>query len=157
MRIVPEVGLHVGCQSSILVPGYAGGALYQCANSPGSSTQIGASSGMLVRIYTGDDGQSHFEDSGLPESDVQRIATKPGEDLVFRRSAPDRSVEWHNPTRRQYLIVVSGQMEVSVADGSVRQFQAGDVLLAEDMTGQGHLTKAVGGPCTSVSMGIPDL
>ena len=112
---------------------------------------------MLVRIYTGDDGQSHFEDSGLPESDVQRIATKPGEDLVFRRSAPDRPVEWHNPTRRQYLIVVSGQMEVSVADGSVRQFQAGDVLIAEDMTGQGHLTKAVSGPYTSVSMGIPDL
>jgi quercetin dioxygenase-like cupin family protein len=112
---------------------------------------------MLVRIYTGDDGQSHFEDLSLPESDVQRIATKPGEDLVFRRSALDRSVEWHNPTRRQYLIVVSGQMEVSVADGSVREFQAGDVLIAEDMTGQGHLTKAVGGPYTSVSMGIPDL
>jgi uncharacterized cupin superfamily protein len=52
---------------------------------------------------------------------------------------------------------VSGQMEVSVADGSVRQFQAGDVLIAEDMTGQGHLTKAVSGPYTSVSMGIPDL
>ena len=111
---------------------------------------------MLVRIYTGDDGQSHFEDLGLPEPDVQRIATKPGEDLVFRRTAADRPTEWHNPTRRQYLIVVSGRMEVSVADGSARQFQPGDVLIAEDMKGQGHLTKAVGGPCTSVSMGIPD-
>ena len=112
---------------------------------------------MLVRIYTGYDGQSHFEDLSLPESDVQRIPTKAGEDLVFRRSAPNRPVEWHNPTRRQYLIVVKGQMEVSVADGSVRQFQPGDVLIAEDMTGQGHLTKDVGGPYTSVSMGIPDL
>lgn len=111
---------------------------------------------MLVRIYTGDDGQSHFEDLGLPEADVQRIATKPGEDLVFRRSAVDRPVEWHNPTRRQYLIVVDGRMEVSVADGSARQFQPGDVLLAEDMTGEGHLTRSVGGSCTSVSMGIPD-
>ena len=35
---------------------------------------------MLVRIYTGDDGQSHFEDLDLPEPDVQRIATKPGEE-----------------------------------------------------------------------------
>ena len=112
---------------------------------------------MLVRIFTGDDGQSHFEDLGLPEPDVQRIATKPGEDLVFRRTAVDRPTEWHNPTRRQYLVVVSGRMEVSVADGSARQFQPGDVLIAEDMTGQGHLTKAVGGPYTSVSMGIPDL
>jgi mannose-6-phosphate isomerase-like protein (cupin superfamily) len=112
---------------------------------------------MLIRIYTGDDGQSHFEDLGLPDADVQRITTKSGEDLVFRRTPEDRPAEWHNPTRRQYLIVVSGQMEVSVADGSVRHFQTGDVLLAEDMTGQGHLTKAVGGPCTSLSMGIPDL
>ncbi len=112
---------------------------------------------MLVRIYTGDDAQSHFEDLGLPDPDVQRIITKSGEDLVFRRSPADRPAEWHNPTRRQYLIVVSGNMEVSVADGSIRQFQPGDILLAEDMTGQGHLTKTVGGPCTSLSMGIPDL
>ena len=111
---------------------------------------------MLVRIYTGDDGQAHFEDLGLPEPDIHRIETKPGEDLVFRRTAADRPAQWHNPSRRQYLIVLSGQMEVSVADGSSRQFQAGDVLLAEDMTGQGHLTKAIGGDYTSVSMGIPD-
>ena len=112
---------------------------------------------MLVRIYTGDDGQSHFEVLGLPAVDVHRIATKSGEDLVFRRSAADRPVEWHNPTRRQYLIVVSGRMEVSIADGSARQFQPGDVLLAEDMTGQGHLTKSLYGSCTTVSVGIPDL
>jgi hypothetical protein len=48
-------------------------------------------------------------------------------------------------------------MEVSVQDGTTRVFSPGDVLLAEDMTGQGHLTKCVGGPYTSVSMGIPDL
>ena len=111
---------------------------------------------MFVRIYTGDDGQSHFEDLDLPEPDVQRIATKTGEDLVFRRTVADRPTDWHNPTRRQYLIVVSGSMEVSVADGSARRFQPGDVLIAEDMTGQGHITKAIDGPCTSLSMGIPD-
>jgi hypothetical protein len=47
-------------------------------------------------------------------------------------------------------------MEVSVKDGSTRFFNPGDVLLAEDMTGQGHITKSVGGTYTSVSMGIPD-
>ena len=46
---------------------------------------------MLVRIYTGDDGQSHFEDIGMSSEDVLRIATKPGEDLVFRRSAETAS------------------------------------------------------------------
>ena len=58
---------------------------------------------MLVRIYTGDDGQSHFEDLGLPEPDVHRIATKHGEDLVFRRSAADRPAEWHLFLGSQWL------------------------------------------------------
>ena len=111
---------------------------------------------MLVRIYTGDDGQSHFEDVGLPGEDVLRVTTKPGEDLVFRRSAENSFSDWHSPTRRQYLIVIEGQMEVICGDGSTRQFQAGDVLLAEDMTGQGHQTRAINGSYRSVSMGIPD-
>ena len=112
---------------------------------------------MFVRIYTGDDGQSHMEDMETPAEDVHRIATKPGEYLVFRRFEENRAAEWHNPSRRQYLFVLEGQMEVSVKDGTTLVFSPGDVLLAEDMTGQGHLTKSVGGPYTSVSMGIPDL
>ena len=112
---------------------------------------------MIVRIYTGDDGQSHFEELGLPDGEVERVATKPGEDLVFRQFAENSFSDWHHPSRRQYLFVLEGWMEVSVGDGSSRQFQAGDVLLAEDMTGQGHVTKAIGGSYRSVSMGLPDL
>ena len=112
---------------------------------------------MFVRIYTGDDGQSHMEEMDGVVEPSTRIATKPGEDLVFRTFEEGRAVEWHNPTRRQYLFMLNGQMEVSVKDGTTLVFSPGDVLLAEDMTGQGHLTKCVGGPYTSVSMGIPDL
>jgi mannose-6-phosphate isomerase-like protein (cupin superfamily) len=112
---------------------------------------------MLVRIYTGDDGQSHFDDVGLPSDDALRVTTKAGEDLVFRRSAENSFSDWHHPTRRQYLFVIEGQMEVICGDGSTRQFQPGDVLLAEDMTGQGHQTRAINGSYRSVSMGIPDL
>ena len=65
----------------------------------------------------------------MPTQDVRRITTKPGEDLVFRTTPGDRVAEWHNPTRRQYLIVVQGKMEVSVAAGPTRQFHAGDVLI----------------------------
>ena len=111
---------------------------------------------MFVRIYTGDDGQSHMEKMDDITDPTRRVATKPGEDLVFRTFEVDRAIEWHNPGRRQYLFVLDGQMEVEVKDGSKLVFNPGDVLLAEDMTGQGHLTRCVGGPYTSVSMGIPD-
>jgi hypothetical protein len=59
---------------------------------------------MLVRIYTGNDGQSHLEEIGMPGEDVLRVATKAGEDLVFRKSAENSFSDWHHPTRRQYLI-----------------------------------------------------
>ena len=51
---------------------------------------------------------------------------------------------------------LDGKMEVSVKDGTTMLFHPGDVLLAEDMTGQGHITKSIDGTYTSVSMGIPD-
>jgi quercetin dioxygenase-like cupin family protein len=111
---------------------------------------------MIVRLFTGDDGQSHFEEMEAPTEEVHRVATKPGEDLVFRRSAENSFSDWHHPSRRQYLFVIEGSMEVTVGDGTTRQFNTGDVLLAEDLTGQGHVTKSVGGSYTSVSMGIPD-
>ena len=111
---------------------------------------------MFVRIYTGDDGQSHLQAMDPLTEPTHRIATKPGEDLVFRTFEAGRAVEWHNPGRRQYLFMLAGQMEVSVQNGTTMIFSPGDVLLAEDMTGQGHLTRTVGSSYTSVSMGIPD-
>nr|MCS5667277.1 hypothetical protein [Dehalococcoidia bacterium] len=63
---------------------------------------------MFVRIYTGDDGQSHMEEMDPLTEEVHRIATKSGEDLVFRTFEENRAVEWHNPTRRQYLFVLNG-------------------------------------------------
>ena len=111
---------------------------------------------MIVRLFTGDDGQSHFEEMEAPTEEVHRVATKPGEDLVFRRSAENSFSDWHHPSRRQYLFVIEGSMEVTVGDGTTRQFHTGDVLLAEDLTGQGHVTKSLGGSYTSVTMGIPD-
>ena len=111
----------------------------------------------MVRIYTGDDGQSHFEDLVFPDREVERVTTKPGEYLIFRKFAESRFNDWHHPARRQYLFIVGGRMEVSVGDGLFRQLQAGDVVLAEDMTGQGHVTKGIGGPCQYVSVGLPDL
>ena len=67
---------------------------------------------MIVRIYTGDDSQSYFEDLDAPTEPVQRVATKPGEDLAFRRSSENSFSDWHNPSRRQYLFIIDGRMEV---------------------------------------------
>ena len=39
---------------------------------------------MIVRIYTGDDGQTHFEDLPLPAEESHNVALQAGANLVFR-------------------------------------------------------------------------
>ena len=110
---------------------------------------------MLLRIYTGEDGQTHFEDMDFPAPDTERISIKQGDNLVFRRGEQGRFSDWHHPGRRQYLFLVQGRMEITIGDGSTREMTAGDVLLAEDMTGQGHQTKSLE-PTISVSVPLLD-
>jgi hypothetical protein len=39
---------------------------------------------MIVRIYTGHDGQTHFEDLPLPAEESHNVALQAGGNLVFR-------------------------------------------------------------------------
>lgn len=42
------------------------------------------------------------------------------------------------------MIVLKGRVEIEVGSGDRIQCKAGDVVLAEDLTGQGHTTRAIG-------------
>ena len=64
--------------------------------------------------------------------------------IAFRVSPPGYVLSWHCAPRRQYSISLSGTAEIEVGDGTVVRLQAGDVVLAEDLTGQGHITRVVG-------------
>ena len=44
---------------------------------------VGRSTRMIVRIYTGHDGQTHFEDLPLPAEESQDVALQAGANLVF--------------------------------------------------------------------------
>jgi hypothetical protein len=90
---------------------------------------------MFVRIYTGEDGRSHFEelDGALLLSKVQ-----PATSIWFKNDRPAHILDWHPAPRRQYVITLSGSVDIRIGDGTVKTFRPGDVLLAEDLTGQGH-------------------
>ena len=62
----------------------------------------------------------------------------------FRAVEPGRFSDWHTAPRRQYVITLSGEVEIGLGDGSVHRYGPGHVNLAEDLTGQGHTTRAVG-------------
>ena len=103
----------------------------------------------VVRIYTGDDGESHFEDLAVPLRDLGAIGCIseriPASGLLMRTTGADYDFDFHNAPRRQYVINLDGPVELEVGDGTRRVLEPGDVLLAEDTTGRGHKSRAVDG------------
>jgi len=109
------------------------------------------------RLYTGDDGKSHFEEMELPYervADAERTAVQSATGVQFRRHPPGHFIDWHPAPCRQYIINLEGQVEIGLGDGSKRIFNPGDVFLADDLTGRGHTTRVVGNR-PRVSIAIP--
>ena len=65
--------------------------------------------------------------------------------IVFRETGGDYNYELHTAPRRQYVVNLEGEVEIEVGDGTKRILRSGDILLAEDTTGQGHISRAVAG------------
>jgi hypothetical protein len=102
-----------------------------------------------VRMFSGPDGESHFEDvetsSASSQGPIDPLATLPVSLMRFVSAEANYGRSWHNAPLRQYVVTLSGWWEIQVSDGEVRRFGPGSVLLAEDTTGKGH-TNRVDGP-----------
>jgi quercetin dioxygenase-like cupin family protein len=57
----------------------------------------------------------------------------------------DYALDYHTAPRRQFVINLTGSVDIEVGDGTVRRLGPGDILLAEDTTGEGHISRAVDG------------
>lgn len=103
----------------------------------------------ILRIYTGADNQSHFEDVEIPLKSAGKIGflseLMQATGIVFRETGGDYNYDFHTAPRRQYVVNLEGEVEIEVGDGSKRILRSGDILLAEDTTGQGHISRAVAG------------
>ena len=64
--------------------------------------------------------------------------------MEFRRSPAGSFFDWHQMPTRMYMVTLVGRVEFGVSGGETRIFEVGDVLLAEDVSGNGHTTRAIG-------------
>lgn len=116
----------------------------------------------VTRLYTGEDGRSHFEDLDLPMSvvpDVGSMSPRLDAESVFFRDTTDAGPEvwdFHVAPRRQFVIHLQGVAEIEVGDGTKRRFGPGELLLADDTTGQGHISREVEGPRTQIFVPLAD-
>mgnify|MGYP001297971944 CR=1 FL=1 len=107
----------------------------------------------IVRVYSGDDGESHFEDL-TPEQFAKLVFPIGSGDITLgQRESPTFS-DYHTAPRRQYVVNLAGAAEFEVADGTKVQMGPGDVLVAEDITGHGHIARGVGNDMR-VTLAVP--
>lgn len=98
----------------------------------------------IFRLYTGTDGESHIE--AIVPAEAARVgAVRALGPIQIRDDPPGNFLDWHPAPRRQWVIILSGQLEIGLGDGSLRRFGPGDARLVEDLTGHGHTTRVVGG------------
>jgi len=103
----------------------------------------------VTRLYTGADGLTKVEEFEIPLKPQGR-GTELSEivgvtSLQFRRTNQDYNLDWHTAPRRQYVVTLSGESEVELEGGRKIRLGPGHILLAEDTTGKGHISRAVGG------------
>jgi len=112
----------------------------------------------VTRMFTGPDGKTHAEEIQIPlgaaRGASERSETIDVTGIQFVRTSSAYDLDWHTAPRRQYVVTVSGESEVIIGDGSKIRLYPGHIMLAEDTTGQGHISKAVGGK-DRVSIFIP--
>jgi hypothetical protein len=101
----------------------------------------------IIRLYTGNDQKSHFEEIESKFGGNQPMLTteaRAASSAVFRCAPVGLFLERHPAPRRQFLVTLSGSWEIEASNGVKRVFKAGDVMLADDTSGEGHTSRVLG-------------
>ncbi len=112
-------------------------------------TQPESSPVMFLRLFSGEDGESHFETHAI--RDQQTVETFQNEYLIGTASGcslrvvpPGWTRDWGPAKQTTLAVYISGEGVVEASDGDRRAVRPGVVLLAEDTTGPGHAARVSG-------------
>jgi len=101
-----------------------------------------------VRMWTGEDGDSLFEEGWIDLAEEVRGDSVgkavPVVELSFQETQSGGSYEWHQDPVPRFVITLSGTLEFKTKSGATFIIRPGDVLLAQDNSGTGHTWKLIG-------------
>ena len=101
----------------------------------------------IHNLYCDASGESHWRDvevQWVEERNFSKLSARgPATGIIFREVPPTYDLDWHPAPRRQYIINLDAGVQITASDGEARTIGAGEVILVEDTTGKGHLSKAV--------------
>ena len=85
---------------------------------------------------------------GLPLGDAalarMQLAQQPVSYWQIGHTLPGHFVDFTPVQGPTFMAVFSGQMNITASNGEERQLVRGDMMLLEDMGGQGHMTRFLG-------------
>ncbi len=111
-----------------------------------------AESVAYARVAMNAEGQTYFADAEAkfelkdfapPAGPVGVAAMQPAKTVVFTTADGDWHGDWHPTPHKQFVFMLGGAIEIEVADGEIRRFSIGDIILLEDVSGKGHDTRVV--------------
>jgi hypothetical protein len=107
---------------------------------------------VILRVFSDAAGETHFGEIRLPGETRQSEMSAsvawwsekvPVRSLVWRRVEKEASPTIPHPApRRQLIVPLSGTVEIEVSTGEQRTVAPGQVLMVDDVTGKGHITRA---------------
>jgi hypothetical protein len=98
-------------------------------------------------LYCDANGESHWRDvqiEWVEENEAGKLsARQAATGIIFRQTQAEHDRPWHPAPRRQYIINLDAGVQLTASDGEARVIGAGEVILVEDTSGKGHLSKSV--------------
>ena len=100
-----------------------------------------------VRLWTGDDGQSHFEKGVIdlvPGVRGDSLSSKmQAVSIAMQETTSGGAFDWHTAPVRQFVITLSGTLEFYTRSQKHFILNPSTLLLAEDTAGGGHSWKLI--------------
>lgn len=101
----------------------------------------------ICKLYAKDDDKSYFTEVEISTANSQALGLYsqgfPVKEIFFRQMQVGALFDWHNAPQEQYIVYLSGKVEIQASGGEIKTFGAGDILLAADLTGMGHISKVL--------------
>jgi hypothetical protein len=113
----------------------------------------------IHHIYTDAHGKAQIEvvePNLTPDKSGLRTLTFPAGSAYMKEFAGGRKSGLHNAPRRQFVVHLYGGALVHTPSGYRRDVEPGDIIFAEDLTGEGHLTDGDNGPRGAIYVTVPD-
>ena len=121
----------------------------------------------IVRVYADETGETRLAGIDLPEPErtddgfggpLRRVLKDvPTTTMNINHNLERRpKLDLHPAPRRQLVILLRGEFEITTTVGDRYRFQPGDCLLADDLGSIGHVHEDVGDePSITITVGIP--